>query len=131
MALVLEVHELYQAVDVGLPAAEKSRVVLDGLPDRYPVERAEPLRENADAGDDVVLLLRDVHSKKGHFPGRGRADCIDDLDGRGLAGAVRAQQREHFAFPDVERYIVDRQQIPVTLRQFLDFDYVFSFFHHG
>ena len=52
--------------------------------------------------DDVVLLLRDVHSKKGHLSRRGRADCVDDLDGSGLAGTVRAQQGEHLAFTDGE-----------------------------
>src|SRR5208337_4667915 len=44
--LVIEVNELYQPVDIGVPATEKPRVVLHGLPDRYPVERAEPLRED-------------------------------------------------------------------------------------
>jgi hypothetical protein len=48
-----------------------------------------------------------------------------------LAGAVRTQESEHFAFPDGERYVVDCQQIPVTFRQFLDVDCVFSFFCHG
>ena len=35
---------------ISAPATEKPRVVLHGLPDRYPVKRAEPLREDADAG---------------------------------------------------------------------------------
>ena len=122
LALSCEVHELYQPLDIGVPAGEQPRVVLDGLPDRYPVERAEPLRKDADAGDDVALPLRDVHPEKAHFSRRGRADGVDDLDGRGLAGAVRAQEREHLALPDRERYVVDRQQIAVALRQVLDVD---------
>ena len=49
--LVCEVHKLYQAVDIGVPARVKPRVVLQGLSDRYPVKRAEPLREDADAAE--------------------------------------------------------------------------------
>ena len=90
-----------------------------------------PPRFIGDAGDEVVLLLRDVHPEKARFSRRGRADRIDDLDGRGLVGAVRAQQGENFAFPDVERQVLDRQQIPIPVRQFLDLDGVFSFDRHG
>jgi len=130
-AFILEVREFYQPVDIGVPAIEKPRVVLDGLPDRYPVERAEPLWENADAADDFVLLFCDIHIEKAHLSRRWRADCLDYLNGSGLAGAVWTQESEHFAFPDGERYVVDCQYIPVTFRQFLDVDYVFSFFCHG
>ena len=128
--LVLEVHEADQPVNIGFPAAKEPRVVLEGLPDRYPVERAEPLRKDADAGDDVALLLRNVHPEQAHVARRGRADGLDNLDGRGLAGAVRAQEGEHFTFPDRERYAVNRQQPAVAFRQMLDFDYMFSFVRH-
>src|SRR5208337_1314086 len=99
--------------------------------DRYPVEGAEVLREDADPGDDGAPLLGDVHPEKSHLSRRGRADRIDYLDGSSLAGAVRAQEGENFAFPDVERYAVDRQQIPITLGQVLDFDGMFSWVPHG
>jgi hypothetical protein len=35
-------------------------------------------------------------------------DAADDADQRGLAGAVRPQQREYLATPDVEIYAVQR-----------------------
>ena len=128
--LVLEVHEFDQPVDIGFHTAEKPRVILQGLSDSYPVERTEPLRENADAVDDVMLILRDIHSQKCYFTRRWSADCIHNLYGSSLAGAVRAQQGEHLTFIDRERYVVNRQQISVALRQFVDFDYIFSYFGH-
>ena len=100
--LVFEVHEVNEPIDVGSAAAIEPRVVLEGLPDRYPVERAEALRKDADAGDDLALLFRNVHPEQPHVARRGRADGLDNLDGSGLAGAVRAQKGEHFTFPDSE-----------------------------
>ena len=64
------------------------------------------------------------------FPDVGVRDCIVDLDGSGLPGAVWAQQGEKLAPPDVERYVIDRQQIPIALRRVLDLDCVFSFSRH-
>jgi len=107
LQMVLE--KTQQGLDIGVPAAEKSRVVLDGLSDRYPGKRVEPLRENADAEDDFVLLFCDIHIEKAHLSRRWRADCLDYLNGSGLAGAVWTQESEHFAFPDGERYVVDCQ----------------------
>ena len=49
-----------------------------------------------------------------------------DRDRRRLAGAVRAEQREELAGPDVEADAVDGVALPllVTLRQALDVDHV-------
>ena len=41
-------------------------------------------------------------------PASGRAEALADLDGRRLAGAVRAEQREHLAALDGQRQPVDR-----------------------
>src|SRR5208283_234589 len=110
---------------------EKPRIVLHGFPDRYPVERAEPLREDPDPGDDVALSLRNVHPENAHFSRCGSADRVGNLHGGGLAGAVRAKERENLALPDVERYVVDRRQVPVKLRQVLDFDCMLYLCRHG
>ena len=42
---------------------------------------------------------------------------LEDLDGRGLAGAVRAEQGEDLAAGDLEVDAADRGDVPVALAQ--------------
>jgi hypothetical protein len=52
-----------------------------------------------------------------------RHDAADDVDQRGLAGAVRAEQREDLAAPDLEiRRLECLESGRIRLRQILDRD---------
>ena len=53
------------------------------------------------------------------------------MQSKQIACAVRAQERENLALADVERYVVDRCQVPVTLGQIFYFDCVLNFCRHG
>src|ERR1700712_5119749 len=63
---------------------------------------------NAEAGDlpgwraGEVLILQD------QLAGGRRVDTADQIEDRGLAGAVRADDGEHLAFADVEADRIDR-----------------------
>ncbi len=52
----------------------------------------------------------------------GRAIALDDLDGRGLARAVRPEQGHDLAGLDPERHAVDDGSSAVTLHQAIDLD---------
>src|SRR5439155_15013382 len=67
--------------------------------------RYEPdqLARRAVVLDDVVAA--DRHAARGR-----RDDAADDVDERGLAGAVRPEQREYFAVPDFQVDALERAQ---------------------
>src|SRR5207248_10247228 len=46
----------------------------------------------------------------------------DRVEGRGLAGAVRADQREHLAFAHFEAEVFDREEAAEAHRQVFDFE---------
>src|ERR1051325_12182649 len=61
----------------------------------------DQLARRAVVGDDVV-------PRHGDAPRRRRDDAADDVDERGLARAVRAEQREDLAAADVEVDALER-----------------------
>ena len=90
----------------GLP--NRPRLNVSGVPHRLEHVGGELLRHEPDPGarraevaHDVVAVGRDRAGGRGD-------DAADDVDQRGLAGAVRAQQRENLAAADLEIDVLER-----------------------
>ena len=58
-----------------------------------------------------------VEAEDGELAAVAIADPLEDLDGRGLAGPVRAQEAEHLAGFDVEAHAGDGLDVAVPLAQ--------------
>ena len=69
--------------------------------------QAEPLREVPDVVGERGVLADRVVAEHADPPGVGAQQPAEQADRRRLAGAVRADQPEHLAAPDVERHVVD------------------------
>jgi hypothetical protein len=69
--------------------------------------RAMPSEAIACGGWSVSL--RAPAGRGSDLAGGGGVDAADQVEHRGLAGAVGADQREHLAAPHVEAHVVDRQ----------------------
>ena len=65
-------------------------------------------------------LIEDVESGHDHLAFGRRHEAGDDPHGRGLTGAVRAEETEDFAPLDAKGQIVDRGDAAVALRGVLD-----------
>ncbi len=59
-----------------------------------------------------------------HLAGRRLRDALHHLHGRGLAGAIRAEQSEALSFRDGERNAIDRAHAGILLDEF-------AYFEHG
>ena len=57
--------------------------------------------------------MRDVAPVEADAPAAGPRESEDRAERRGLAGAVRPQEREHLARPQVERYVEERLRLAV------------------
>ena len=116
---------LQHALDIGgvLPFAPQSAAERDRRPHRLEHVGGQLLRHEPDQrpygpviGDDVVTVDGDLAGTWGHDP-------ANDVDQRGLAGAVRPEQSEDLAFLDVEIDILERLEARgVGLRHVLDGD---------
>ena len=116
---------------------ERRRVRVEAVQDRVEADvllggqvqvEAGPLEDDPDPpahragfGHDVVAVDRRAAAGRRERGG-------EDRDRRGLAGAVRAEQREELAGPDVEGDAVDGVALGllVALRQVLDVDHASS-----
>jgi CheY-like chemotaxis protein len=58
-----------------------------------------------------------IAPEHGHVAARAVAVTFEDLDRGGLAGAVVAEHRVDLAVLDLERQVLDGNQVAVTLRQ--------------
>ena len=75
-------------------------------------------------GLSAVRPGRDVQAEHAWpSPRVGRAQALEDLDGRRLAGAVRAEQAEDLAAGDLEVDAVDGDEVAVALGQAADADH--------
>jgi hypothetical protein len=79
------------------------------------------LGQVADAALGLQRLCFDVEAADADAALGGGQEAGDHLHRRRLAGAVGTQEAEDFAGADGETHLVDGQQIPVSLRQILDF----------
>ena len=69
---------------------------------------------------DLVGVGDRVEAEQRDRPGVAAAQALDRLDGGGLAGAVRSEQSEDLAVPDVEADVVQDVDVPVGLAQSRD-----------
>src|SRR3989440_7152288 len=88
--------------------------VLDATePDVLPHREHEPrevLKEHSHAVvDPTRIVCRNVVAIPQHAPGVRPIKSREDLRKRGLAGSVLADERDHLARADLERYIVERK----------------------
>ena len=83
-------------------------------------------RRRLEADPDPRLQLvgagGDVDAEDHRLTAIGAAEALQDLDRRGLAGAVRPQQAEDLAAGDVEVDAVHRDEVAVVLDQAADAD---------
>src|SRR5204862_1834317 len=73
-----------------------------GRPDGLERVRRELLRHEGDHGARPPVLAHDVVPVDEYLPGSRVDDAADDADEGRLAGAVRAEEREDLALPDLE-----------------------------
>src|SRR5919204_2769701 len=87
----------------------KQRAGGDVLHHRHPRERLHDLEGSGEAEprDPVGPLARDVMAVEMHMARRGRMHAGDQVDQRGLAGAVRPNEADDLALVDVEADVVD------------------------
>jgi hypothetical protein len=115
------------------PLRQLERVAQGRAPDRGPPGERREVVEVADARE--VVVERDAAWQVPHAPpdcdGRPHDIQVEDRRGAGrrvqvpqqqpderaLAGAVRAQEAEDLALPDLERQVVEGADGPVVLRQ--------------
>ena len=75
------------------------------------------LERDADARPEGVGRADHVDPEHGHRSTIRDAQALEDLDGRRLAGAVRAEQAEHLALMDIEADPVDGDHLAVRFRR--------------
>ena len=80
------------------------------------------LEDDADPLAEVRRRPLGIGAEHAHLAGVAVAVALEDLDGRRLAGAVRAEQPEDLAFLDREVDPAHRLEVPVGLAQAADLD---------
>ena len=73
------------------------------------------LQDDADPLAEGALAPTGIEPEDAQLAGVGAAVAFEDLDERGLAGAVRAEHREHLAAADGEVEAVERLHAAVGL----------------
>ena len=64
--------------------------------------------DNPACAAQLAAVTNRIEAEHAHLSGVGPAVTLEDLDGGGLARAVRPEQSEHFARADFEVELVDR-----------------------
>jgi len=128
--LLGEPHRLEQRVDVagsrplgrgvgGVVAAEVGQEVA-----HPPAPVVAPgLQDHADPGPPPLVAPGRVDAEHADLAGRAHPEPLQDLDGGGLAGAVRPEQRDHLAAADVEVDPGEHVPRPVAHAQATDVDH--------
>jgi hypothetical protein len=93
-----------------LRLAEQAAAEADGRPHRLERVGVQFLRHQPDQGTRGAIIGVDVMAVDGDAAFAQIGDAADDADQRGLAGAVRPQQREDFAALDLEVDAVERPE---------------------
>ena len=81
---------------------------------------AGELQDDADPGPPRAAGVRRVAAKHRYRTPVAVPEALEDLDRRGLARAVRAEQGEHLTLGDIKVDAVDRRDVPVALTQIPD-----------
>jgi hypothetical protein len=81
------------------------------------------LEHHPDLGPPPLVAQGRVDAEHAHLPGRAHPEALQDLDGGGLAGAVRSQQRDDLAAVDAEVDPLEHVPRPVAHVQAADVDH--------
>ncbi len=92
------------------------------LPGGQPLEERRRLQLHAEPLQQVGVSRPDRLAEHGHAAGVGLPQALDDLQQRGLAGAVGSEDPEELAVPDGQRDVVDRSERSVSLDDVRDDD---------
>src|SRR6185503_2292945 len=103
-----------------IDSAKEADVLIDG----EPFVQREALRHVADALLDAFRVAADVDAADGRGAARRRQQAAQHPNRRRLAGAVRAKEAENLALGDVEREVIDGEEVAELARQFADGDRV-------
>ena len=108
--LVPQRQVLQHLLDMGgiLRLAEQAAAEADGRPHRFERVGVQFLRHQADQRARGAIILVDVMAVDRDPAFAQIGDAADDADQRGLAGAVRAEQRKDLAAVDIEIDAVQR-----------------------
>jgi hypothetical protein len=96
---------------------EEDPVVLDRLLGLDLLEEPEVLRDDPRAVVQRCALGPRIVAEDPDLPGGPLPKPLEDLDGRGIAGAVRSKKGENLALAEAEADPVDRVEVPVELRE--------------
>src|SRR6185437_1548206 len=89
---------------------------------REVVVEPDGVRHVADAALDRERIARRIVTEHPRLPTADVAQAQQHQDGRRLAGAVRAEQPEDFAFADAERHAIDGNRRPIAFGEALGLD---------
>ena len=121
VALLGQPEVLDEGIGIGRVGVER-REQLDGLGDRHALGQLALLELDADDRSQAITILLGIEPEDADRPAVGLAQAGDRLDGRRLAGAVRAEDAEDLALLDGERHAVDGRVRAVVLGELGDFD---------
>src|SRR3954452_6584 len=114
--LAAQAGELEHLVDVARCRIQAAPV-LERLADRDVAIHAAALQDDPHPRAQVARALAGIEAEHRDDPARAFAVALEDLDGRGLAGAVGAQQAEHLAARDLDVDPPDGSEPPIVLVQ--------------
>ena len=102
--LVPQRQVLQHLLDMGgvFRLAEQAAAEADGRPHRFERVGVQFLRHQPDQRARRAVIAVDVMAADGDAAFAQIGDAADDADQRGLAGAVRPEQRKNLAAPDLE-----------------------------
>ena len=92
-------------------------------PDGHLAVERRRVGEKPDAAPHLVRIARDVDPVDGHLAGGRQQHAAEDLQRRGLAGAVEAEKADDLAAIDREVEVVDGGVLAVVLGQSFDFNH--------
>ena len=86
------------------------------------VVEARLLKDDAEVAPPIERIFDHVDAADARGAAVGLENGAQDVQQRGLAGAIGAKQREQFARPYLKAHIVERQRAAVTLGHAVDLD---------
>jgi len=102
------------------PDGRGGREQVQHLPHLHALGQVRLLELAADTAAELLRVGERVHAEDPHDPAVRPAQPREARDGRGLAGAVRAQQAEDLAAPHLEGDVLHRDGVAVHLVQPVD-----------
>ena len=112
----------HAAAEFGAGHIVDAGVEVEVLPYRQVFVQRKPLAHVPDVLLDPFWLREDVVPKYGAATGARREDPAQQADHRALPGAIRAEEREHFAALHGERDVGNGDALAEALREVLSLD---------